>query len=115
MLVAVLWMGYKEPRMGRFVYVAMLVLVLGQVVAPDLEAPSGSCVEVCSDDPAEGRCAPTCADCACCVHAVRLQMADSGVRLPVPASSRRALVTEPSIASSSDPRDVFHVPKRSLV
>jgi hypothetical protein len=101
--------------MGRIVFAVMLVLALGQVLAADLEAPSGACVEICSDDSTEDRCAPTCADCACCVHAVRPQMTDSGVRLPPPPSSRRAVVTEPSIAFSSDPRDIFHVPKRSLV
>lgn len=101
--------------MGRIIFAVMLVLALGQVVAPELEAPSGGCVETCSDDSPDGRCAPTCADCACCVHAVRSQMTDAGVRLPLPVSSRRGVAIEPPLASTSDPRDVFHVPKLSLV
>jgi hypothetical protein len=97
------------------VFAVMLVLTLGQVVAPELEAPSGGCVEICSDDSPEGRCAPSCADCACCVHAVRSQTTDADVRLPLPASSRRDAASEPPLSSSSDPGDVFHVPKPSLV
>ena len=99
----------------RFVAVVVLGLALGQTVAAPLSSALEICAASCSDDDASGRCEPSCLDCACCGHAVNPFVACGGTATAAAPSGRRVA---PDVASSSprlDARDVFHVPRTSLV
>jgi hypothetical protein len=71
-------------------------LVLSQAGAFSTFAAVG-CFDRCPDDDAEGRCAPTCDDCACCVRPPILG---------APASATPLVVAEPRLLPSREPRAI---------
>ncbi len=91
--------------MALRVFAVLLTLVLLQGVA------SAGCVDGCADEASGEPCAAMCIDCVCCAHAARAQVAEIGVRIPLPPSARGRVADEPSTAPVRDPADVFHVPR----
>jgi hypothetical protein len=74
-----------------------------------------TCLTGCADDDAQGQCAPTCVDCACCTHAKPLAVA---VPLPGLVSARGQelpITLEASEPSSADADDILHPPIVPLV
>jgi hypothetical protein len=72
------------------------------------------CVETCPDDGPDGQCAPTCADCSCCVRppgdvpALLVAAARPG------SPSRPGYFVSVTHLASADPHEILHVP-RTLV
>lgn len=71
------------------------------------------CEQRCPDDGPDGKCAPTCVDCTCCVH-VRLAELSAGLASPLPAV-RTGVIAAPVVhPSSPEPGEILHVPIASL-
>ena len=88
-----------------------LALLLAIALLQTVVSGAAPCVEICPDETSGDPCALACLDCACCGHAVRAQVADTGVRAPHPPSTRERLSDGPSIVPLGDPIDIFHVPR----
>jgi hypothetical protein len=67
------------------------------------------CAQKCVDDDDEGRCGPTCRDCACCVHGRAITMPAAIVALSSAAPPRtpeRTVLVPPL----PEPREILHIP-----
>lgn len=74
-----------------------------------LELVSASCEQGCLDDDAQGRCADTCTDCACCFHprptvrTMTFQQAPTTVVM-------RAVPEATTTCAGPPPGEILHVP-----
>ncbi|NOK19954.1 hypothetical protein [Corallococcus carmarthensis] len=97
-------------RLWLFICLMLLAPVGGGLAHALGPAQAETCLTGCSDDDAQGQCAPTCVDCTCCTHAKPLAVA---VPLPGLADSRfqdPPLTLEAAEPSSADADDILHVP-----
>ena len=88
--------------MGLALYVALAIgeaPVLGSTV----------CAQECADDDADGHCAPTCSDCACCAH-IRVMTVPVAMRAIVPATAARLPQRTVDAPPIPEPREILHVP-----
>ena len=98
----------------RLAFALLLALFVGQALIQPASAAIEVCTQSCADDRPDGTCDPTCGDCSCCQHGAQPPVAISETPALEPLADRASgEVPAPSVPSS-DPRDVFHVP-RSLV
>ena len=67
------------------------------------------CAQECADDDAEGHCAPTCSDCACCVH-IRAMTVPVALKTIVPATAARLPQRTVAAPPTPEPREILHVP-----
>jgi hypothetical protein len=95
-------------RLMPMVALALVLLVPAGVVGASMEW----CDEDCSGDGSEGGCAlESC--CSCCVHS-RIDPPGSVSVEPDPPQRASPPGLGGIAPSSPDPRDILHVPKRSL-
>lgn len=93
--------GYNAPVRAALRFAAaflVLTIVLPLAGLPDL----------CTDEP--GGCAPACSACFCCRSGPSILRAPAEL-MPADTSESWAGGAPSSGPSSTDPRDVFHVPK----
>lgn len=97
-------------RLWLILCLVLLAPIGGGLAHAFVPAQAEACLTGCADDDAQGQCAPTCVDCACCSHVRPLAVAaplseleDSPFREPPIALE----VVEPS---SADADDILHVP-----
>ena len=67
------------------------------------------CAQQCADDDADGHCAPTCSDCACCSHVSAITIPRQPSPHVVAVADRmpeRTAVTPPQ----PSPHEILHVP-----
>jgi len=88
----------------------MLASVIRIAAAPVVVA-FAECVETCPDDGPDGKCSPSCDDCACCARPVTPPPRDAKVELlpTVIALAIGELVRHSP--PSPEPRKILHVPK----
>lgn len=72
------------------------------------------CTQSCPDDDANGKCAPDCADCACCGHVRTVALPLSGLSSPAPVPRPRLVAHEEDEPPSADVGDILHVPRAAL-
>lgn len=72
-----------------------------------------ACSQRCPDDDSQGKCAPDCADCACCPH-LRLSFAVGETKVSVPVVGEAVPEHQQSEPQSPEPGDILHVPKTHL-
>ncbi|RKG78855.1 hypothetical protein [Corallococcus terminator] len=102
-------------RLWLFICLMILAPVGGGLAHAFGPVPPEICVTGCSDDDAQGQCAETCVDCACCSHVKPLAVA---VPLPgfVSSAPRCPRILIDAVApSSTDADDILHVPIAPLV
>ena len=95
----------RAPLLRFAVLLAALAFLLPSV------AGAAACTD-CLDGASPDCCPPSC--CSCCVHSPSVLTALIRVALH-PAPVDLALSPQQDPSPSFDPRDVFHVPKPSLV
>lgn len=91
---------------GLATYVA---IATGEVTA----FSAASCSQRCPDDDAQGKCAPDCADCACCPH-LRLSFAVAEMKVSAPVQGDPVPEHRQTEPQSPEPGDILHVPKTLL-
>jgi hypothetical protein len=94
----------------RIAFAVLLAFFAGQTLTAPALAALEVCAEACPDDGPDGRCGSECFDCSCCSHAPRPIAVSDGGFLPR-APSRRIAASEAPSVPSSQPEDVFHVPR----
>ena len=97
----------------RLLLILVIALVAGQV-ALATTASREPCSVACADDGPDGRCAPDCADCLCCVNGVPSPLAVQVVAIDLLYTCEPVRMGEHSRMPFRAPADVFHVPKLVL-
>lgn len=93
----------------RFIRILfMLAFVLFSFASP------GDCRQQCPDDDDQGRCAPLCAQCACCPHPGPVIATPAAVA-PVPPTAPAVRSGLERIPGSRFRPEIFHVPRFVLV
>src|SRR5687768_5509994 len=99
--------------MRRLFSIVVLAVFAAQTTGLAELAADDGCQENCPDDNTQGQCPPDCDDCVCC-PTVR-SIAPDPLTLELPAVSVRGVATAAEdTPESTDPSEIFHVPKRSL-
>ena len=97
--------GVINARVLRFV----LALSIACAVASFPAAPE-TCVDQCADDSDDGRCAPACTDCGCCLMHIQLSVTSLVAKeWPYPEMPRFD-VARLVAPAAPEPDDILHVP-----
>lgn len=98
----------------RFFTFLVAISVAGQASGISALLGGQECTESCPADDAEGKCAPLCDECICCVHP-RSATPPVWVTTPALASGVFQASGAPLLLGDPAPRRIDHVPKPSLV
>jgi hypothetical protein len=74
-----------------------------------------SCAQTCQDDDDDGECPADCGDCSCCTHAAPVVTVMVPLTLAPLAPEPRAFDRTDVLPRSTDPAEVFHIPKLARV
>lgn len=91
---------------GLVIFMLAIVLVQSTGVVPFAAV---ECRDSCIDDQADGRCAPACDDCLCCLHPQAAPLRTVLAAAP-PALTWSTRVEWRDSTSSPHSRDILHVP-----
>ncbi|WP_375759590.1 hypothetical protein [Corallococcus exercitus] len=103
-------------RLWLFICLMLLAPVgggLAHALGPAQQAET--CLTGCADDDAQGQCAPTCVDCACCTHVRPLAVAVPLPGLVASAFREPPIPLDDTEPSSADADDILHPPIVPLV
>lgn len=102
--------------MHRVVVTLFVALLLGQVSGL-ASAAEEHCVEACDDggdDSDAGDCPPACASCACAAQRTLLVLPDGAPLLVAEDAGVAGLIERERSLASTDPTEIWHVPKSHL-
>ena len=97
-------------RLWLFIWLLLLAPVGGGLAHAFGPGPAEACSTGCADDDAQGECAPTCVDCACCSHVKPLAVAVPLPGFVSPLLRTPRITLEDAEPSSADADDILHVP-----
>ena len=100
-------------RLLRLLVILVTLASAVRVAAAPFVVAFAECVESCPDDGPDGKCSPTCDDCACCARPVTPPPRAPAIELLPTVISIAIGGAVPYTPPSPEPRKILHVPKRA--
>jgi hypothetical protein len=100
--------------MFRCLLVLVLLLASGEVSGLFAFVEAAVDGDACADDGRDCHCPPGCT-CGCCWHAARTLILVPALAAPLSLVAESAAPTVEEAPPPTDPREIFHVPRPSLL
>jgi hypothetical protein len=100
--------------MKRFLVIIALAAFAATLAAPAVIYAVQAASACCPDEAPKSPCPPGCSNCACCTS-VSPSLISAPDVLGIACDSQPAIIESTDSLPTASPRDILHVPKRSLV